>query len=939
MPDLATRADVVTYIAGTGRGGRGAVDAFLRLHRGPDGYDLLDAAQQRMGLAAIAGRGRNSLEFDAGRAQRALQRLADGDPSLPANAVGQRVTLTERDPSDTTIRIRAGAAEPSRTRPVTGQVVSVRPGPGPTVQVVIDRDGGPDQGDTPRAVQDVPADVELTMAPPRPAAAGAPAPDRPQQTAALDGAEASSAAVDATAAAVDERLVDGVVQSHIPGLPRMVMVAGRAVLVRGVDDGTVLVYDPDTQQAAAVPWERVMVSTASATRPIRIRLTEPQADELTVRVNDMFDGDPVRDASYGMRVRFRSWLDVHDPAAALSELDNALDIITDNLRSGGGDGQERTRWRSHQRVIENVRAKLVEAALPRQRPATPPVPADSAAPDRAAAAELPHVQPRDGQPWTPRPDGRVIPARLTALQWGNQAQFEYRAGRLDAALDAADNAAALDPEHPTRWPRLRRRIRGLPTVPAETPLLDNGDVDETTPEARRVGFQARVTAAWQVSDTDAMLLLLAEAGVEQPRVELDRLRQGVRSSSHVAAIMARYDAHHAHNGPSTEPPRRNVLAAGPRALNNRHELADHLRRATMAGTRLEEPHRQAIAGVIRWLEDRTEHARQVPEPFVPLEMDRHTVAAELRGLAAELDGRPEGAWMTSPAGGRLVDDLAAMAERLDEGAGYAARGRFAEASRQARDSYFTEERRPALVEALRDAGSADPEADAAFVYQGDPRRQYQLDTATDRLTNILYRLNPDKPQGIVAASPHTATMAAAAQQDGAPPTNGGPAVPGGAATPAATTMALDGPMRLLVADTPPAGAQVAGAALTVTDQAALTAWLTAQRSVYQDARGGEERRLWRAAGRMLDQLQQPASGTDVDTATSSTAAAASHRGTPPTTGDGVHPAAVAASAVSRRVTPPPTSSGTPAVDGAVRAVPGSPTAGVHPTRPGRGSMR
>jgi hypothetical protein len=129
--------------------------------------------------------------------------LADGDPSLPANAVGQRVTLTERDPT-----IRAGAAEPSRTRPVTGQVVSVRPGPGPTVQVVIDRDGCPDQGDAPRAVQDVPADVELTMAPPRPAAAGAPAPDRPQRTAAFDGAEASSGAVDVTAAAVDERLVD-----------------------------------------------------------------------------------------------------------------------------------------------------------------------------------------------------------------------------------------------------------------------------------------------------------------------------------------------------------------------------------------------------------------------------------------------------------------------------------------------------------------------------------------------------------------------------------------------------------------------------------------------------------------------------------------------------------------------------------------------------------
>ena len=88
-----------------------------------------------------------------------------------------------------------------------------------------------------------------------------------------------------------------------------------------------------------------------------------------------------------------------------------------------------------------------------------------------------------------------------------------------------------------------------------------------------------------------------------------------------------------------------------------------------------------------------------------------------------------------------------MAALLDEGAGYAARGRFAEASRQARNSYFTEQRRADSGGTLRDAGSADPEADASFVYHGDPRRRYQLDTATDRLTNVLTGSIRTDPEG------------------------------------------------------------------------------------------------------------------------------------------------------------------------------------------------
>ena len=192
--------------------------------------------------------------------------------------------------------------------------------------------------------------------------------------------------------------------------------------------------------------------------------------------------------------------------------------------------------------------------------------------------------------------------------------------------------------------------------------------------------------------------------------------------------------------------------------------------------------------------------------------------------------------------------------------------------------------------------------------------------------------------GIVAASPHTAHTDAA-RQDSVAPSTAGPAEVAGAATP--PTLRLDGPMRQLVADTPPPGADVVdGATLTVTDPVALRAWLTAQRAVYEDSRAGE-RRLWRAAGRLLNQVPgQDASahlhsGTSADSAASTADSSVAR-----TTRTGPHPAAVATATVSRRVPPPASSDGATAVDGAaVRPVTGSAAAGAQPTRPRRGTMR
>jgi hypothetical protein len=128
----------------------------------------------------------------------------------------------------------------------------------------------------------------------------------------------------------------------------------------------------------------------------------------------------------------------------------------------------------------------------------------------------------------------------------------------------------------------------------------------------------------------------------------------------------------------------------------------------------------------------------------------------------------------------------------------------------------------------------------------------------------------------------------------------------------------------------------------VTDPAALRAWLTAQRRVYEDS-PGEERRLWRAAGCLLDQIpsNDASVGADCRTPTepAATAATAGPGAAPTVTRRRPHPASVAAGAISR-TDPPPTGrgGGTP-MEGAVGPVPGSPAAGAPTARSTRGATR
>ena len=89
-----------------------------------------------------------------------------------------------------------------------------------------------------------------------------------------------------------------------------------------------------------------------------------------MRFDDVFTGDAVDDAAYGFLVnRPGRVMLVHDPAATLGELDNALDIIGDNLQPGVGSREDRARWREQRRALGTLRSRVAEAAASRWRPA------------------------------------------------------------------------------------------------------------------------------------------------------------------------------------------------------------------------------------------------------------------------------------------------------------------------------------------------------------------------------------------------------------------------------------------------------------------------------------------------------------------------------------------------------------------------------------------
>jgi N12 class adenine-specific DNA methylase len=160
FPDIAALA---RYVAAAGPAGPGDVSAYLRGVARTDPVQPT-GEQLRLAHAAIAGRGRNTREFDLDRARAALIRLAEHDPTLPANSLGQRIEISENDPTDNVIRIVSGRALPPRQRPVMGPVVEIQRGyGGSNLQLIIERDDGADERGAPYATTQVAADAVLTL--------------------------------------------------------------------------------------------------------------------------------------------------------------------------------------------------------------------------------------------------------------------------------------------------------------------------------------------------------------------------------------------------------------------------------------------------------------------------------------------------------------------------------------------------------------------------------------------------------------------------------------------------------------------------------------------------------------------------------------------------------------------------------------------------------
>jgi N12 class adenine-specific DNA methylase/predicted ABC-type ATPase len=73
---------------------------------------------------------------------------------------------------------------------------------------------------------------------------------------------------------------------------------------------------------------------------------------------------------------------------------------------------------------------------------------------------------------------------LTANQYAAEAHQAFEVGDREHALVEIANAERVAPARAERWRRLRRQYRGLPAVPLDTPLDENGDVvEEDAPEA------------------------------------------------------------------------------------------------------------------------------------------------------------------------------------------------------------------------------------------------------------------------------------------------------------------------------------------------------------------------------------------------------------------------------------------------------------------------
>ncbi|MFL6118873.1 hypothetical protein [Actinophytocola sp.] len=166
---LDSRTDVLKHVLGDRHSDtelRRRVQVVLS-GRTNKGLSLVEAQRQlataepeiyRHALTAAAGRPhKRGEQFDLNRAQQALERLAEGDPTLPLNSIGQYIEITEPDPEAKS----APLVGPGPTHSVRGVVVEVTPEPGNRLRVIIERDVTSVTG-APRAVQNVPVDAVLS---------------------------------------------------------------------------------------------------------------------------------------------------------------------------------------------------------------------------------------------------------------------------------------------------------------------------------------------------------------------------------------------------------------------------------------------------------------------------------------------------------------------------------------------------------------------------------------------------------------------------------------------------------------------------------------------------------------------------------------------------------------------------------------------------------
>lgn len=255
-------------------------------------------------------------------------------------------------------------------------------------------------------------------------------------------------------------------------------------------------------QAATEPPAEPAATQEEGSRPhpdaTPVKLSDAQRVVATYRFEDVMSGDQAYDDGFGAYLSDDgSTLLVHDPAAALDTLDNALEILDDNLnppdRMLRPSGEVRRRYRTEQRTTQQLRDKVARLQ-PEQRQA-PPVAESTAEPELAE----------------PSPQRRAM---LTGLAERYAAQY----GGPQSPTPGAGNAARyiIEGHAPDasqeEWDWLADHIRANPELlnrPVLTEAERRAEQQRAQEDARAAATDAK--AAFDRGDYDTALQLIDRA--------------------------------------------------------------------------------------------------------------------------------------------------------------------------------------------------------------------------------------------------------------------------------------------------------------------------------------------------------------------------------------------------------------------------------------------